>query len=68
MVVRFGSIRSRNRSPLQILKRSLELSKHDWCVQQAVNVGTADAGKRQADAMGIASKPTTEFDVTITFA
>lgn len=68
MVVRFGSIRSRDHAPLTILKRSLDLSKHDWRIRRSVDVGTADAGKRQADTMGTTSKPTTEFDVTITFA
>lgn len=68
MIVRFGSIRSRDHAPLDILKRSLELSRHDWSIQRWVDVGTADAGKRQADTMGTLSKPTTEFDVRIVFA
>lgn len=34
---------------------------------RSVDVGAADAGKRQADTMGTVSKPTTEFDVTIAF-
>jgi DNA modification methylase len=68
MVVRFGSIRSRDHAPLEILRESLKSSKHDWRVKRSINVGTADAGKRQADAMGTLSKPTTEFDVTIAFA
>ena len=68
MVVRFGSIRSRYHAPLDILRRSLEMSTHDWRIRRSVNVGTAEAGKRQADAMGTVSKPTTEFDVTIEFA
>lgn len=68
MVVRFGSIRSRDHAPLEILRNSLKSSKHDWRILRSVDVGTADAGKRQADAMGTVSKPTTEFDVTIVFA
>lgn len=68
MVVRFGSIRSRDHAPLDILRSSLNSSKHAWRILRSVDVGTADAGKRQADTMGTVSKPTTEFDVTIAFA
>lgn len=68
MVIRFGSIRSRDHAPLDILRKSLELSKHDWRVRHSKDVGTADAGKRQADTMGTLTKPTTEFDVTVGFA
>lgn len=68
IVVRFGSIRSRNHAPLDILRQSLRSSKHDWRIERLLNVGTAEAGKRQADTMGTKSKPTTEFDVTIVFA
>lgn len=68
MVVRFGSIRSRDHAPLDILKRSLALSRHDWRVTRWIDVGTADAGKRQADTMGTTTSPTTEFDVRIVFA
>ena len=68
MVVRFGSIRSRDHAPLEILRHSLKSSKHDWRILRSVDVGTADSGKRQADVMGTVSRPTTEFDVTIAFA
>lgn len=68
MIVRFGSIRSREREPLDILRQSLALSRHDWRIRRWTDVGTADAGKRQADTMGTLSKPATEYDVTIAFA
>lgn len=65
MVIRFGSIRSRDYHPLDILKRSLSVSKHHWRTVHSMDVGTASAGKRQADAMGTASPPTPEYDVTV---
>lgn len=68
MIVRFGSIRSRDHAPLDILRQSLVSSRHDWRIEGWLDVGTADAGKRQADTMGTLSSPTTEFDVTIGFS
>lgn len=65
MVIRFGSIRSRDREPLDILRRSLALSRHQWRIVHSMNVGTAKAGKRQADAMGTTTDPTHEYDVTV---
>lgn len=65
MAVRFGSIRSRDRNPKAILRESLRMSKHHWHISSVLDVGTAAAGKRQADLMGAASDPTHEYDFRI---
>lgn len=65
LVVRFGSIRSRDRDARAIFVDSLEQSMHDWRIRYTRNVGTAWAGKRQADAMGAQSDPTHEFEFTV---
>lgn len=65
MAVRFGSIRSRDRDPKVILRRSLGLSRHHWRITSVRDVGTAAHGKRQADTMRTKSEPTHEFDFRI---
>ena len=65
MAVRFGSIRSRDKDPKAILRQSLRLSKHHWRITSERDVGTAAAGKRQADLMGTISAPTNEYDFRI---
>ncbi|HVT30722.1 MAG TPA: hypothetical protein VHE81_22125 [Lacipirellulaceae bacterium] len=65
MVVRFGSIGSRDREPRAIFRQSLEYSTHDWRICRTLAVGTAWRGKRQADAMGTQSKPTQEYEFTV---
>lgn len=65
LVVRFGSIRSRDRDPRVIFEDSLEQSAHDWRIRYTRNVGTAWGGKRQADTMGAQSDPTQEFEFTV---
>lgn len=65
MVVRFGSIRSRDRDPKAILRRSLHLSRHHWRITGVRDVGTSARGKRQADTMRTQSEPTHEFDFRI---
>lgn len=65
MVVRFGSIGSRDREPQAIFRKSLEYSTHDWRICRTRAVGTAWSGKRQADAMGTQSRPTQEYEFTV---
>ena len=65
MVVRFGSIGSRNCDARGLFRESLELSSHQWRVTHVKNVGSADSGKRQADTIGTKTKPKTEFDFVV---
>lgn len=65
MAVRFGSIRSRDREPKAILRRSLRLSRHHWRITSVRDVGTSAQGRRQADTMRTLSEPTHEFDFRI---
>lgn len=65
MVIRFGSIKSRDRDAREILKRSLELASDQWRITHTHDVGTASSGNRQADSMGAESKPANEYDFTV---
>jgi len=65
MVIRFGSIASRECDAEDILRASLDASDHHWRITRVDNVGTASSGKRQAHAMGASSEAATEHDFTV---
>jgi DNA modification methylase len=62
LVIRFGGIRDRNLDPLEIVKHSLLCS--GWRVLTVRHAGSADAGKRQADAfLTHRYEPMAEYDI-----
>ena len=65
MVIRFGSISSRECNAEDILRASLEGSDHHWKITRVEDVGTASSGKRQAHSMGASSKAVMEYDFTV---
>lgn len=62
MVVRFGAIASRKVAAGALLRRSLELSKHNWKITCSRKCGTSTDGKRQASHMISGSAPEQEWD------
>lgn len=65
LVIRFGSIASRDCDAGDILRASLEASVHHWRITRIDNVGTASSGKRQANTMGTSSAAINENDFTV---
>lgn len=62
MVIRFGGIRDRRASPLDLIKSSLSAS--GWRIVTIREAGSATEGKRQADSfLRTKSKPMIEYDV-----
>jgi hypothetical protein len=66
MVVRFGSIRSRQSDPRAILINSLRKSLATWRLNKVVPSGTYRDGRRQADQMISKGSADPEFDFYIT--
>lgn len=65
MVIRFGSIGSRECDAKGILRASLDASNHHWRIVRVEDVGSASLGKRQAHTMGASSEAATEHDFTV---
>src|SRR5262249_28420949 len=66
LVVRFGAINDRKIDPAHLIKESFGDSP--WRLLTLRNVGSASAGKRQADTFVSATDPIEEFDVWATLA
>ena len=62
MVVRFGSIGSRNVDCKSIMRDSLQMGGGRWRVYRTLPIGTADKGRRQAALMGTKSRAVDEYD------
>jgi hypothetical protein len=65
LFIRFGSIPSYEVNSLEVLRRSLTLSRHEWRIISTRRASTADQGKRQADQMNVESESLTEYDVHV---
>jgi hypothetical protein len=62
LVIRFGGITDRNVNPLDLLKHSLADS--GWRITTALSAGSANEGKRQANAfLRARTKPVAEYDI-----
>jgi len=62
MVIRFGGIRDRRADPLDLITRSL--NETGWRVKMINQAGSANQGKRQADAfLREKTDPMVEFDI-----
>jgi hypothetical protein len=61
LYVRFGTLPSAKSDAKYLLKSSLEEAE-GWDLVSVRNAQTADAGKRQADQMGMESEPSEEYD------
>lgn len=62
LVIRFGGIRDRMADPLEIVKASLK--DGDWRITNIHEAGSADCGKRQANAfLRLRSRPMKEYDI-----
>ena len=62
MVVRFGSIGSKNVDCKSILRDSLRMTGGRWRVYRTLPIGTAEKGRRQAALMGTRSEALEEYD------
>lgn len=65
LVIRFGSIASRQVNARALLSQSFKKSQHHWRITKTIQVGTASEGKRQADVMGTTSVALAEYDVYV---
>lgn len=62
LVIRFGGITDRRTNPLELITTSLTDS--GWQISAVANAGSANEGKRQADAfLRTVSEPVNEYDV-----
>ena len=62
MVVRFGSISSKNVDCKSIMRDSLRMAGAGWRVYRTLPIGTAERGRRQAVVMGTKSRALEEYD------
>ena len=62
LVIRFGSIGSREVNAADIVRESLNGSAFEWRIVHSRSVGSAQEGKRQADQMIDAGDATEERD------
>jgi hypothetical protein len=68
LFVRFGGIQSRSASADEILRNSLEYSRHPWRVVTRSTAASADKGKRQAVQMLTSNDPVDESDYVVRLA
>lgn len=65
MAIRFGAIGSRKSNPSEIIRNSLEASRHPWHLVRSRPAGDANDGKRQATQMQTGDTAINERDYFI---